>query len=120
MNPRLSALLLAVAVVALPMTAHASNMGFLEFSPSAFFTDKDWDIVRETANDLLNNREDGASMSWKNEENGHNGTLTVLRTSAQLGTTCRIMEVISDAVQVKTTRVVNMCKNKEGLWTVLN
>jgi hypothetical protein len=44
----------------------------------------------------------------------------VLRTSAQFGTTCRIMEVISDAVQVKTTRVVNMCKNKEGLWKVLN
>lgn len=120
MYPRLSALLFAAAISSLPLAAHASNMRFLEFSPSAFFNDKDWDLVRATANDLLDNHKDGASASWKNDENGHNGKLTLLKTFAEFGTTCRTMEVFSDAVEVKATRVVNLCKNKEGLWKVLN
>jgi surface antigen len=120
MYPRLTAMLWAVAMIAALAPVHASNMGFLEFSPSAFFNTQDWDLVRETATDLLDNSKDGASKTWKNEENGHNGKLTVLKTTAQYGTTCRTMEVFSDAVEVKTTRVVTMCKNKEGVWKVLN
>jgi surface antigen len=120
MCPRLSAFLLAVAIVAAPLAAHASNMGFLEFSPSAFFDNRDWDLVRAAAASLLDNAKDGESKTWKNEENGHNGKLTVLKTTAAYGTTCRTMEVFSDAIEVKTTRVVNMCKNKEGEWKVLN
>jgi len=120
MYSRLSALLLAVAIIALSLTAHASNMRFLEFSPSAYFNDKDWKLLRATADDLLENHKDGQSLSWKNDENGHNGKLTLLKTFAEFGTTCRTMEVFSDAVEVKATRVVNMCKNKAGLWKVLN
>jgi hypothetical protein len=30
------------------------------------------------------------------------------------------MRVFSDAIEVSATRVVNMCKNKEGLWKILN
>jgi surface antigen len=109
-----------VASTAIPLAGHASNMRFLEFSPSAFFTEKDWDLLRSTANDLLNNRKDGESATWKNEETGHNGKLTVLDTYADFGTTCRRMKVFSDAIQVSATRLVNMCKNKEGEWRVLN
>lgn len=120
MYSRLPVLLLAIAMNALPLTAHASNMRFLEFSPSAYFNDKDWHLVRATTKDLLDNHKDGESLSWKNEENGHNGKLTLLKTFAEFGTTCRSVEVFSDAVEVKATRVVNLCKNKEGLWKVLN
>ena len=59
-------------------------------------------------------------MSWKNDENDHNGKLTLLRTFSDFGTTCRAMEVFSDAIVVKATRVVTLCKNKEGLWKILN
>jgi hypothetical protein len=120
MHPRLSALVLVVAVIALPWTVHASNMRFLEFSPSAFFTEKDWDLLKAAADDLLNNHEDGESVSWKNEASGYNGKLTVLRTYADFGTTCRRLRVFSDAIDVSATRVVNLCKNKEGLWKILN
>ena len=120
MYSRLSAMLLAVIVITLSLTAQASNMRFLEFSPSAYFTDKDWELLRATARNLLDNHKDGDSLSWKNEENGHNGKLTVLKTYAEFGTTCRSMEVFSDAVEVKATRIVDMCKNKAGLWKVLN
>ena len=120
MHPRLSAWILVVTVIALPWMAHAGNMRFLEFSPSAFFTEKDWDLLKAAADDLLNNRKDGESVTWKNEASGYNGKLTVLRTFADFGTTCRRMRVFSDAIDVSATRVVNMCKNKEGLWKILN
>ena len=47
MHPRLSALVLVIAIIAPPLTVHASNMRFLEFSPSAFFTEKDWELVKD-------------------------------------------------------------------------
>lgn len=120
MKQRTLALILLLASAALPLAGQASNMRFLEFSPSAFFNDKDWELLRTTANDLLDKGKDGQSATWKNDENGHNGKLTVLETFAEFGTTCRRMKVFSDAVQVSATRIVNMCRNKEGLWKVLN
>lgn len=111
--------ILTVSMV-MPWASHASNMRFLEFSPSAFFTEKDWDLVREAATNLLDNHKDGESLSWKNDENGHNGTLKVLNSYADFGTTCRRLKVYSDAIEVSATRVVNMCKNKEGEWKILN
>jgi len=120
MGPRLSALVLVVAIFAWPWSAHASNMRFLEFSPSASFTEKDWELVKAAADDLLDNHKDGESVTWKNEESGFNGKLTVLNTFRDFGTTCRRMKVFSDAITVSATRVVNVCKNKEGLWKVLN
>ncbi len=120
MHPRLSALVQVDASIALPMTLHASNMRFLEFSPSAFFTEKDWELLRGAAKDLLDNHKDGESATWKNEESGHSGKLTVLDTYADFGTTCRRMRVFSDAIEVSATRLVNMCKNKKGVWKILN
>jgi len=120
MRPLLSALVLIVAFIAWPWNAHASNMRFLEFSPSASFTEKDWQLVKAAADDLLDNHKDGESVTWKNEESGFNGKLTVLNTYADFGTTCRRLRVFSDAIEVSATRLVNMCKNKEGVWKILN
>ena len=120
MHRRILILVVLMAIATLPFTGHASNLRFLEFSPSAFFTEKDWELVRSAARDLLNNHKDGESVTWKNDDNGHNGKLTVLNTYAEFGTTCRRMRVFSDAIEVSATRLVNMCKNKEGLWKVLN
>ena len=120
MRRGLRILVLLVMSAALPLTAYASNMRFLEFSPSAFFTEDDWAMLRSTATDLLDNHPDGKMVSWKNDKTGHNGTLTVLDTYADFGTTCRRMKVFNEASQVSATRVVNMCRNKEGVWKILN
>lgn len=117
MGPRLAALILAAAII---LPAHASNMRFLEFSPSAFFTEDDWALLRKAAQNLLDDHADGETVTWKNEKTGHNGRLTVLDTYADFGTTCRRMKVFSDAIQVSATRLVNMCRNKQGEWKVLN
>ncbi len=119
MHPRLSALVLVVVSIALPLTVNASNMRFLEFSPAAYFTEKDLELLRAAAKDLLDNREDGESATWKNEENAHNGKLTVLNSYADFGTTCRRMKVFSDAIEVSATRIMTLCRDKEGSWKIL-
>ncbi|NIM27016.1 MAG: hypothetical protein GTO28_02950 [Gammaproteobacteria bacterium] len=120
MQPRLSVIVALVLSTLLPPASQASNMRFLEFSPSAFFTEKDWALLRSAARDLLDNQKDGASVTWKNDETGYNGKLTVLTTYADFGTTCRRVRIFSDALEVSATRLVNMCKNKEGEWKILN
>lgn len=120
MGSRLLTAILAALIATAPLLAQASNMRFLEFSPSAFFTEEDWEMVRNAATDLLDNHADGESVAWKNEANGHNGKLTVLDTYSEFGTTCRRLKVFSDAIEVSATRVVNMCKNKKGEWKILN
>jgi surface antigen len=120
LGSRHSALILAALITAAPLISQASNMRFLEFSPSAFFTEEDWAMVRGAARDLLDNHADGESIAWKNDANGHNGKLTVLNTYSEFGTTCRRLKVFSDAIEVSATRVVNMCKNKKGEWKILN
>lgn len=116
----LTALLIALAIAAAPLSGRASNMRFLEFSPSAYFTEEDWAMARAAAAKLLDDGKDGDSTSWKNDKTGHNGTLKVLSTFADFGTTCRRMEVFNDAIEVKATRIVNMCRNKKGEWKILN
>ena len=59
-------------------------------------------------------------MTWKNEQSGNNGKLTLLKTFTKYGTTCRRVKVFSDAIEVSTTRVVTLCKDKEGAWKILN
>ena len=119
MHPRLSALVLVVASIALPLTAHAGNMRFLEFSPSAYFTEKDLELLKATAKDLLDNHDNGESATWKNEESGNHGELTVLDKYADFGTTCRRMRVFSDAIEVSATRIVTLCRDKQGSWKIL-
>lgn len=111
---------LAAACVAHVPTAYGSNLRFLEFSPSAYFNDKDWELLRSTTRKLLDEGKKGDTATWKNDENGHNGTLTLLGSFEKFGTTCRRVEVFNDAVTVKATRVVDMCKDKEGAWKILN
>ena len=120
MPSRALALALFAVCLVSTSTAHASNLRFLEFSPSAYFNDKDWELLRSTTAKLLAEGKKGDSASWKNDDNGHNGKLTVIGSFAKFGTTCRRVEVFSDAVVVKATRLVDMCKDEEGAWKILN
>ena len=120
MFPRLSVLVLSLVMVALPMTVSAANMRFLQFSPSAYFTDQDWDLLKDTVQKLLDNHKVGESLTWKNDKSGNHGKLTLLGTFSDFGTTCHQVEVRSITAEVSATRVVSMCKNKEGEWKILN
>ena len=120
MPSRALVLALAAACMALTSAAHGSNLGFMEFSPAAYFNDKDWELLESTTRKLLDEGENGASASWKNEDNGHHGKITILGSFEKYGTTCRRVEMMSDAVEVKATRVMAMCKDKQGAWKILN
>ena len=119
MTPRLCALILAAAAVTLSLTGHASNLRFMEFSPSAFFTDKDWELLREAARDALNNHADGETRTWKNPNNGHHGSIRMIRTFEDFGTDCRQVKVSNEAGNVSATRLVDLCRNKEGRWKIV-
>ena len=120
MPSRALVMVLAAVCVASMSAAYSSNLRFLEFSPAAYFNDKDWELLESTAKKLLDEGEKGTSASWKNDENGHNGQLTILGSFEKYGTICRRVEMRSDAVEVKATRVITMCRDKQGEWKILN
>lgn len=70
-------ILLAVLLLALVSSAQAAlNLKWLEFSPAKHFTQADWDLLRGAARSALNDKANGESVEWRNQETGHYGTLT--------------------------------------------
>lgn len=119
MIPSATARLAALALACLVSVGHASNYGFLESAPASNFDDRDWELLRQAVGDLLDNAEDGGSGSWKNEENGHDGELVLIRTYENYGTTCRRLRITNEAGDFRATSVRDLCKAKDGEWKIL-
>lgn len=111
--------LVALALACLLSVSHASNLGFLDSAPASNFDDKDWDLLRQAVGDLLDNAEDGGTGAWKNEDNGHNGELVLIKTYEGYGTTCRRVKITNEAGDFRATSVRDLCKNKAGEWKIL-
>jgi surface antigen len=82
-------LLMISAFGCLPRDVLAINLNFMEDSVIAQFDDKDWEMLQSAVLKALNERDDGSTVSWKNDKSGHWGSVTPLDTTAQAGTKCR-------------------------------
>jgi surface antigen len=56
--------------------ALALNCKWLELLPVKSFLDKDWELLRQAARTELEDKADGESVKWHNEESGHYGSIT--------------------------------------------
>ena len=118
-SPRAMARLTALALVCLVSVGHASNYQFLESAPASNFDAKDWELLNDAVRDLLDNAELGGAGAWKNEDNGHNGTLVLIKIFEAYGTTCRRVKMTNEAGDFKATTVRELCKDKAGEWKIL-
>ncbi len=94
---------------------------WLETSPAAFFDENDWAMFRSTIREHLDNGEDGTSKTWKNSESGNNGTITVINSYKENGTTCRktVIENHVESRQLSGKGVYRLCKQPDGKWKVV-
>ncbi|MDX1432538.1 MAG: RT0821/Lpp0805 family surface protein [Gammaproteobacteria bacterium] len=110
-----------VLLATLCAPSQASNLRFLEYSPSAYFNDEDWKLMRAAVSDALDNKPAGETVTWRNDDTGHHGAITPLESFEQFNTTCRKVRVSNEAGDVKATRLVNLCKDiKSGEWKIVN
>ena len=87
----------AFAAALIHTTAAAQGYGWLDTSPVRFFTDGDWEVLRGTARNALDNAADGTTASWKNPETDATGSVTVLNTYEEDGRKCRRTKFFNSA-----------------------
>lgn len=109
--------LCGIAFLALTMPiASAQNINFLHRGPIAHMDDTDKAILREAVGDALNNHADGETVEWKNPGTGHSGTITLIDTHEDFGTTCRSVRTRSQAAGRSGGGNYRLCKGADGTW----
>lgn len=96
--------------------ALAQNINFLNRGPIAHMDDTDKAILREAVADALNNHADGQTVDWKNPGTGNGGTITLLDTHQDYGTTCRSLRTRSQAAGRSGGGNYRLCKAQDGTW----
>jgi len=89
------------------------NLNLVDKSALTMLTDSDWDILRVTAKDALNNSSDGSSHIWKNNDTTNAGVITLLSSDENNGNICRNTRFINSAGELTSTTIVNLCKQDD-------
>lgn len=109
--------LYGIVVVALTVpTVLAQNTNFLNRGPIAHMDETDKAILREAVADALNNHPDGATVEWKNPGTDHGGSITLVDTHEDYGTTCRSVRTRSQAAGRSGGGNYRLCKAADDTW----
>ena len=111
-----------VALLTVPGVLAQANLGFLEYSPTAYFTDADTKMMYAAADKVLDRKEIGASQTWKNPESGNHGKITLLKNYRKFETDCKAVKVYNEVPSrnASSTSVVNLCLDPvEKEWKIL-
>jgi surface antigen len=107
--------LLFLFILLINTAAWAEVYDFLNETPGSYFTDRDWTMVLSIQKKALNNTRDGATLAWKNPENGHWGTIKPSHTMVEEGVRCRDLTVFNEAEGRTGGGTLRYCKI-HGLW----
>ncbi|MGD8909403.1 MAG: RT0821/Lpp0805 family surface protein [Chromatiales bacterium] len=118
MRLRLKLSLLLLLGLCLP-SVQALNLKWLEFSPVKYFTEKDWELLRHAARTALNDRANGESVKWRNEQSGHYGSLTPISRLEVDGRPCRDLVIRNFAGGVSGGGTYRICRMEDGDWKLL-
>ena len=81
------------------------------------FHDSDWALLKETAQDLLNNRPDGEQVNWSNPETGNRGSLIVLATFSHQDQVCRRAAMRNLTFRGRDEKsAYSLCQQADGTW----
>ena len=119
MNLRALTILAPLAVllgVASPQLASAQNIEFLHRGPIAYMNDIDKEILSKTLQTALDETADGESLRWSNPDSGSEGTIEVLDTHEDYGTTCRTVRSHSTASGREGGGVYRLCRADDDSW----
>lgn len=117
---RLAVLVLVIGLLGLlPLQqAQAFNFRFLKNSAVARFTDADWQMLREATRQALDHGSDGDTVTWRNEQSGHWGSVTPYPASDRQGVSCRQARFVTHAAQRTGDTSVMFCQ-RDGQWKVV-
>jgi surface antigen len=97
-------------------TTVAQNINFLHRGPVAYLDDVDKQILSDTFNAALNEVEDGESVAWRNPDSGSEGTIEILDTHEDYGTTCRTVRTATKAGGREGGGIYRLCRADDETW----
>jgi len=81
------------------------------------FHDSDWALLKEAAQDMLNNRPDGEQVNWSNPETGNRGSLIVLATFNHQDQVCRRAAMRNLTFRGRDEKAAySLCQQTDGTW----
>jgi len=113
---KLRALAILTALAVLPQLASAQNIEFLHRGPIAYMNEVDKEILSKTLQTALDKSADGESLRWSNPDSGSEGTIEVLDTHEDYGTTCRTVRTHSTASGREGGGVYRLCRADDDSW----
>lgn len=114
-----AAAIAAIVAFSTPPTASAQALGFMEYSPMAYYTDEDNRLADEAGLDALDNHVDNTVRKWSNPETGASGSITPLETfENEAGHTCRRARAIDRTTSppLQARFIFTLCKDPEKGW----
>ena len=109
----------AILAVSTPPSASAQALGFMEYSPIAYYTDEDNRIADEAGLDALDNYADNAVRKWSNPKTGASGSITPLETfENEAGHKCRRARAVDRTTTppLQARFVFTLCKDPVKGW----
>jgi len=94
----------------------AQNIEFLHRGPIAYMDEVDKQILTDTFNAALGNAEDGESVKWSNPDSGNHGTIKIIDTHEDYGTTCRTVRTHSEAGGREGGGIYRLCLADDDTW----
>ena len=109
-----STLLLCLAGLAMP--SHAVWQ-WMRGAALTDFKDSDWEILRQTAREVLDNRPDHEQVNWSNPETGNRGSIIALATFSHEGRKCRRAAMRNMTFRGRDDRsAYSLCRQEDGDW----
>ncbi len=112
-----SGLLLLMMVIGTVDARTVASWSFLKGSVYADLSAEDWELLRSTGRDLLDNHKDGSSSTWRNDSTNANGEISVLETVERDGRNCRWVTIRTskNGNTSPATRYL-LCVVEDGRW----
>ncbi len=109
-------LLVLLTAIAIPATATAQNLRFLEDAPIANFTPEDTEQFKSTLYDALDNGKDGETRRWKNEKSGAFGGIKVEESLSREDRICRRVRIENTAKGRHNVSYQTFCRRGNEAW----
>lgn len=109
----------SLLVLAFGVSADASNLGFLNDSPSARFSEADFRLLEAAALELLKDGVKGNVKQWSNPEATAAGKLTVIDVfKSSEGFSCKTILFENRAGQRQGRATYPICETRPGDWQI--
>lgn len=111
--------IVAIAAISTPPSAFGQALGFMEYSPIAYYTEEDNRLADEAGLDALDNYADNTAREWSNPRTGASGSITPLETyENEAGHTCRRARAVDRTASppLQARFVFTLCKDPARGW----